>query len=175
MANPRPRTLSHALANISDEPPSKRVKCAQRSQRKSDESGDSYDGLVVYTEDYGATSLNTTILPFLIYPLDNISSEKLAIWRDCQNEAVTLTEEYGVDADTISIVRAATDNNSSRGPSLDLGLTKDMWIGKPEKGKREFSRSCNDILWSEKVEHRFSIRNLHHRSQPGRRSESGPI
>ena len=94
MATPRYRTLSHVLASRQVEPASKKAKWSRESQRKC---GESYDGPVVHITDYGATTLEADgeILMFsLIQPP---SSEKLQAWKSCQEEAVSLVDEYPID------------------------------------------------------------------------------
>lgn len=121
MAEPPYRPLSQALANVSDEPPSKRAKWSRESQRKSDESGKSYDGPIVRTTDYTAATFETDgELDFL--PIQKISSIRFEAWESCQREAASIAAEYPIRFDSVATFSARKGEDTALFPILLISV-----------------------------------------------------
>ena len=111
------RPLSPALANVSDEPPSKRAKWSRESQRKSDESGESYDGPIVHTTDYTANTFETDG-DYQVSAIQEISSNKFEAWKSCQREATSLVAEYPIHFDSVGTLSARIEEGTALFPML---------------------------------------------------------
>ena len=131
MATPQYRTLSHVLANRPVKPAPAKAKWSRESQRRSDESGESYDGPIVHFTDNGATTFETDGENLTFSPIQPPSSEKLQAWKSCQKEAVSLSDEYLIDFTSVGIVNRKTPQNTDTLPVLVICVSsekeKEVW------------------------------------------------